>query len=505
MSSARHRLRGPPADLEEDFAALLRPEPTTVNENGTVRFGDSLLLLSHGTELPLQADASTELQVVDDSHSQRRAFTAMILTTGRVLDPCARNSFSVARAKRKDDFAEDDLELHYGQHMRLLASNSMAGGQLLHLHLEEPASPEEPFSTPVLFPRAAPRTTWRVLPAPLPPPEEGKPPVRPPAMGQVVRVNEHVSLENVETGRVLMSATSGLVRNAFGAECEVFAEDYGRLKPFEVSDVEVRRQQATWSFVNEQWADAVNHAERGRTGGVHWKEDAGDDFAGVRAPVEEEEEDIPAFHPLVGSERQELEDRLGRLTRDPRAASVVERIWPAIRAQGVHGARKFRRSCVGADVIRQGVVAVHGFEGLLANLPVRLQPPEFARLCEAFESPSVPNSVDYLLLFQFLGGIMPEPRLDTLKRAYRRLKKASRGGHVTVETLMKNWNPRCYPGVSSQDDVKEARFDFATQWEVLHHDGHVSPEDFLQYYSDVSIVYQDSADFIEMLRVAWDL
>jgi len=141
------------------------------------------------------------------------------------------------------------------------------------------------------------------------------------------------------------------------------------------------------------------------------------------------------------------------------------------------------------------------------NLGVRLRPSEFGAVCEALSCVDTPDSVDYVLLFQYLGGgLIPESRLDTLKRAYRRLRRSASGDFVVVDTLLEIWSPRCYPGVASGDvEAKDAYRDFASQWEVLHHDGHVSPEDFLEYYRDVSIFYEDSADFIEMLRVAWDL
>mmetsp|Transcript_7426 Transcript_7426/g.23328 ORF Transcript_7426/g.23328 Transcript_7426/m.23328 type:complete len:518 (-) Transcript_7426:360-1913(-) len=494
---ARHRLRGPPlADLSEECSASLQPVPTTVNDDGTVRFGDSLMLLNHGTEIPLQADISRQVVVIDDSHSQRKEFTAVPLTTARVMHPCGRNCFSVARANRDDGFG-DSFEAHYGQHVRLLAC-SFLGDRLLYLHLEDPPSARLPRSNPVLLPRAAGRTIWRIMPGDVSAHREAV------ELARCVCVNEQVMLESVETGRLLMSATSSLVQTGFGAECSVYAEESKLHRPSDDKSVDEQRRCATWSFVNDRWADAVVELQQRHTGGFVWREDDGDDFQGSGLPPDDAA-DPPALQRLAGTERKRQEDQLALLARNPKAAICTRRVFPVLRAQGIHGSRRFRRSCISADIAGSGTIATHTFEGLLANFAVRVRPEEFTDLCEVFGSAD-PETVNYPAFFDFLRGIMSDQRIETLGRAYRKLRRTSSGACVTVDTLLKHWNPRCHPDVQAGTmDEQEACRDFASQWEVSHHDGHISPEEFLDYYRDVSACYDDSIEFIEMLRTAWDL
>lgn len=507
----RQRLRGPQAQkIPEEFKGVLTSVPTTVHDNGTVRFGDSLMLLNHKTEVLLQADISRQQRVVDDSHSQHKEFDAYYVTTGKVLHPCARNSFTVARADRKDGFGEN-LDIHYGQLVRILASNFL-DDKILYLHLQEDPTSQlrgVPSYYALLLPRAAGRTLWRVVPAPLPPIDPHsrflRAPTPPPVDGEVVRVNQRIWLENVETGRMLMSDLR-LMSNAFGMECRVFAR--GANEREEQTDAPGEgdlRVPATWSFVNDAWSDAVEEARANLTGRQQWKEDEGDDY--TQAEVKPRIEDPQALKPLEAYERKRLEDLHSYFSRHPKIA-VCDRIFPLLRSRGVHFIRKMRKMCEEADVLKDGTLPARAFEGVLACRMVRLKHQEFDDLCAVFAAGKSWDdpSINYEQFLGFMEGIMCEERLDTVRRAYRRLCQASSGGFVNIETLMALWNPQCSREVCDGTMSKrEAYQDFLSQWDAANADGHISPEEFLRYYRDVSMCYENTGEFVDMLKVAWDL
>merc|ERR1719506_679314 len=297
---ARQRLRGPDVDLlPENHVSLLSPTATTVNENGTVRFGDQLLLLNHATEVVLQADVSRTVKMIDESHSQRKEFDAVLVTTGKVLQPCSRNCFTVVRANRSDGFG-DSLNVHFGQEIRILASTFISD-QILYLHLHQ----QEQIA---LLPRAGAFTLWKVIEAPPPeqPPEGVVRPRDPaPLPGQAVRVNDRIALQNVQTGRLLMSHLR-LVSTGFGIECDTFAEAIG--SRHEVRRAELGEGLSTvegdgrlcgiWSFVNDAWVDLVDKtASENVQVGCKWKEDESDDFE--RGILEHnQDEKTEAFNPI---------------------------------------------------------------------------------------------------------------------------------------------------------------------------------------------------------------
>lgn len=490
-SGARHRLRGPGKDkVKPEHAAMLEPLPTTVSEHGVIRFGDSLLLLNHSTEILLQADTSRKWKAVDDSHSAHREFEVYPVTTGAMLRPCARNSFSVVRADRNDGYG-DDLEVHYEQPVRLLAS-ALLSGELLYLHLEAPDGP------PVLMPRAAGRTLWRLLPVPS---EQGRGHTAKAVAGQVVRVHECVLLENVVTGRMLVSSTAAeFQETGFGLECCAFVSN----TPGEIERRPETLRDGTWSFVNEIWVDAVHAAVDARTGGVKWKDDEGDDFRAGREFVKQTIDDHPALLPPEDSERARQEQLHNEMCQDPRVAACA-RIFQILRARRPHGVRKARVMCLNADIGRSGCLPARIFEGVFTSM-VRMTPREFEDLCAVFDAKEDSPAVNYDLFFWFLAGVWPEPRLEVVRRAYRKLALMATDRSVTADDLIQHWNAKCSPEVQrGLMDEKEADADFLSQWVAVHANGHVSAEEFIEYYRDVSTTYDDSAEFVKMVIDAWDL
>eukprot|EP00927_Polykrikos_kofoidii_P026474 TRINITY_DN23555_c0_g1_i1.p1 TRINITY_DN23555_c0_g1~~TRINITY_DN23555_c0_g1_i1.p1 ORF type:complete len:534 (+),score=69.39 TRINITY_DN23555_c0_g1_i1:93-1694(+) len=521
VASARYRLQGP-RFVQEEFARDLNSVPTTVNEEGSVRFGDSLLLLHHGTEVLLQADRSLK-DAVPSGVASRGETVAMRLTTGRALLPCARNSWMAARADRSDGFM-DSLDVHYGQEICILTSPSLFD-EALYLHLE--AGPKVEGASqlvPMLVSRGARRARWRVLPAPRSyshvQGNEAARNIEPaiPTLGQVVRVNESVSLESVSCAGYLLVSDIKLVHTAFGAECEVFGEIPPTAWPSDtiMSDAHTRidgPKRATWSFVNDVWADRVAAVEALRRGPIEWKDEIGDNFAEQNVRVEPEIGQ-PPFQPPSSSERQRRESLVAELARKPESA-FVGRIFAALRAKGgMHGVRRARRACRVADTspsarldgsgVVGGSISVSAFKGILGSRGVLLQSRELDALCRAFHAED--DVMNYSLFFDCMEGSISNVRCGVIERAYRKLQRVAQGSFVTVDDLLANWNPRCYPEVVAGElEQKEAFQDFFSQWEVGHHEGRISAEDFMSYYSDVSMAYADSDQFIEMLRTAYDL
>eukprot|EP00747_Dinoflagellata_sp_TGD_P213128 gnl/TRDRNA2_/TRDRNA2_86126_c0_seq3.p1 gnl/TRDRNA2_/TRDRNA2_86126_c0~~gnl/TRDRNA2_/TRDRNA2_86126_c0_seq3.p1 ORF type:complete len:551 (-),score=112.65 gnl/TRDRNA2_/TRDRNA2_86126_c0_seq3:175-1767(-) len=512
-SSARFRLRGPrDLTLPEEFRSVLTRVPTTINDTGSMRFGDSLLVLSYGSQVPLQSDISRQVQVVDEHRAQSKSCDAFCVTTGKVLHPCARNSFSVVRADRNDGYG-DDLDVHYGQSVRILASSFLCE-EILYVYLE--ANSTSSMSPVFLTKASSPAGTfWRIVPTDQPSDPVERVAHRRAAVaqanGMVVHVNQKVALEHVSTGRVLMSDVS-LVNTGFGLECRVFAADRtsiphlrGKLGPDEPCEMSVVH--TAWSFVNDDWADRVEERELARTGGQNYKEDQGDDFLEKRRK-QAEKPDHPVLLPLKGAERKQQENLISRLSQSS-SSSYCQRIFQLLRAGGTHSVRKIRRMCVGADVSNEGSLPMRVFEGIIATRPfARLQPAEVAALQKAFATAAGPDAerIDYKCFFEFMEGIMPDLRVETVRKAYRKLELHADGGFVTIDYLMDMWHEQCCKEViGGQLEPKEAYQEFFSQWEVADSDGIISPEEFMRYYRDVSMTYEDTGEFCEMMRVAWDL
>lgn len=107
---------------------------------------------------------------------------------------------------------------------------------------------------------------------------------------------------------------------------------------------------------------------------------------------------------------------------------------------------------------------------------------------------------------EFLIGIrgdLNDRRKKLVRMAFDRLDK-DKSGSVTVDELMEvydvSWNPEVKAGKKTP---KEAMKDFMAQWDRLDQDGVVTPEEFEDYYKEVSASI-DGDDYFElMIRNAW--
>jgi hypothetical protein len=456
------------ANLPVYLQKTLSPAPTSQSHDGGLHFGDSLMLLSHCTECLLQADVSDQELIVDHTHSQKKEFNAISLTTGKVLYSCPRNIFSICRVNDNDGY-DSNPAVHYGQPIRI-SINTYLSDKVMYLYVSDVEAAKE--RRALLFPRPAKWTLWRIIPQNQEKLAE--------MTGQPVLINEPICLESIDTGCLLMSDHVTYV-NRYGNEFRAFAEPK-----------RAHCETGIWSFVDESWTQAVLAAARREGAG---DEAEGDVFAVPTTDILE--------HP-----EQAASQELDSLSADMATASysVCQRIFPMLRARGMHGVRKTRRMCFGADINRDGSVPVRTFEGILAYMSVRLSQEELVKIQELFSPAPDSDMVDYLRFFRLMELKMPEVRLQALRDAYKKLSGKAKGAMVNITDIQEHWSPSCYPEVQSGEwPESEAYQDFLRQWEVHSADGSVSPADFLDYYRDVSMAIESNAVFVEMVRRAWDL
>eukprot|EP00929_Paragymnodinium_shiwhaense_P036658 TRINITY_DN19611_c0_g1_i3.p1 TRINITY_DN19611_c0_g1~~TRINITY_DN19611_c0_g1_i3.p1 ORF type:complete len:564 (+),score=89.03 TRINITY_DN19611_c0_g1_i3:58-1749(+) len=497
-------------DLDVKLKPLLEPAPTTVSDDGTIRFGDSLCILNHGTEVLLQAETST-------SSPWGRSG---VPTTGKILQPCARNTFSLARADRSDGYGESELHVHYGQLVNILASSFLTS-EVLYLHMEGGSlAGGGAGSSPAGFAtRCARQARWRVLPAPRPGSEHvpGKETPTTAAaavsaaelIGQVVRVNEAVAFQFVGCGRLLASDMN-MVKTEFGRECHV----YGAIPPssWPAQDNPLGPRRATWSFVNDVWADAVaeKEAQLGSAMaasiwlGAAKGSDRDPDFKEVvRLRHMQEIDSMTVFKGTDGDRRQERQENLSMLQSNGLGLHICERVFRELRANGVHGVVKARRNCVLADAGRTGMIPDKVFLGVLTSHGIYLLATEYQTMQQALGVTD--GFVSYTKFFDLMEGVgMTEARRDEVRKAYSKLHAQKQDRQVTVEDLMRHWRPQCYPEILAGTMPEVDAFqDFFAQWTTIGADGIVSPETFYEYYRDVSMTFVQEWDFIDMMKRAW--
>jgi len=89
--------------------------------------------------------------------------------------------------------------------------------------------------------------------------------------------------------------------------------------------------------------------------------------------------------------------------------------------------------------------------------------------------------------------------------AFKKLDKTG-DGVVTIEDLSLAYDvthdPDFKSGLKSKKEILE---DFLKQWETKRIDGRVTPDEFIEYYNDVSASIDDDDYFELMIRNAWHI
>merc|ERR1719387_3160755 len=161
------------AGAAELLKKTLVQAPCTHAGDGTVHFGDSLMLCSQRTNCPLQADVTCEIPVYDDTFSSKKEFTATSLSTGKIMYACPRNVFTLSRATDDDGYWADPV-VHYGQAIRITANLSLCDRPMYVYagvleertdaqQAEENEGDARSLATACLFPRAARRAVWNIV------------------------------------------------------------------------------------------------------------------------------------------------------------------------------------------------------------------------------------------------------------------------------------------------------------------------------------------------------
>jgi len=434
----------------------------------------------------LHADVADAVKVNDKTRADA---TGMSLSTGRMIAACVRNVFTISRVSDADGFA-DSAYVHYGQAFRLGASPALHD-RPLYLYSNHTSDTQEAIEGACMYPRAGVRTHWRALRTE--PASDGD---------SVVPLRAALRLQNVDTGQILQS--DSVVRmNSYGNEWRVFSSSLEEVDG--AGDSCSSKSSSSWSFVDSRWAEGVVEAARAIVEGTASNDEqisalgsaacitSGDGYVDpgelLRDPVRR------ADHEL-----QTMESKGGAVY------AVLAQLYPKIRRAGMHEVRHLRRMCMAADVELKGYITVYSFQGILSFKAFRVKEEEMQQLATLFETAPASGIIDYRRFFKLMAPTMAPMRIEVVKDAYALLQKHATAGFVEVPDLQKKWNPQCHPEVQRGEMTSvEAKQDFLQQWQITSAEGHISWEEFLDYYQDVSAAVEDDSLFVELVRRAWGL
>mmetsp|Transcript_129208 Transcript_129208/g.313888 ORF Transcript_129208/g.313888 Transcript_129208/m.313888 type:complete len:431 (+) Transcript_129208:94-1386(+) len=144
------------------------------------------------------------------------------------------------------------------------------------------------------------------------------------------------------------------------------------------------------------------------------------------------------------------------------------------------------------------------FKNCLVDYGLSFTETEFFSLWRYFDRDGN-NFVDYDEFLRGVRGEMNARRRAIVDVAFGRLDKTG-DGEVTIADLQTCYDTSQHPDVISGKSTRdEVLADFLSQWDRTVRDGKVTPDEFAEYYNDISASVFDDDEFELIIRNAWHI
>jgi calcyphosin len=214
-------------------------------------------------------------------------------------------------------------------------------------------------------------------------------------------------------------------------------------------------------------------------------------------------EEFSSWFAIRGSGNNPNVNPVFGIQREP-PNQVLKKILDTLKARGANGIRGlgivFRRMDNNGDKKMDRNEFMWG----LRENGHTLSPSEFERIFKYFDKNN-DGKVSYDEFLRGIRGDLNERRSALIMQAYRKLDRTG-DGVVNLEDIAGQmdvtFHPKFKSGEMSKNDILN---EFMAQWDTQKRDGQVTPEEFLDYYKDVSASIDEDDYFELMIRNAWHL
>ena len=183
---------------------------------------------------------------------------------------------------------------------------------------------------------------------------------------------------------------------------------------------------------------------------------------------------------------------------------TMERLRTTLAIRGAKGIIGLGRSFRIMDDDGSKSLSPYEFSKAMADFGMSLSEAEVKAIFAAFDG-NHDGVVSYDEFLHEVKGPMNPARKALVAKAFAKLDKTG-DGQITIDDIAGTYNARKDPRViSGKKTENEVLAEFLDTFDVGNHDGMVSPEEFEQYYSNVSASIDDDAYFSLMMWNAWNL
>ncbi len=434
---------------QDKYARSFKKVPQTFRADGTLEFGDKIMLANKFTKGFLSFDLGDKVATQEEAYA--------CTSNPKVTEPVARSMFIIEREDEEDGF--EGNKIHFGQKIRF-RSNPIIIAKPLYLHSQQ--------ISPLGYSRFSRNqevcmdvqkiynTVWEV--------EHFDPNTRLEKMGLLVESNNPIIIKHCATCHYLASDLLEY-RNDFGTEYEVNVHCYSAKNKSQ--NLELEAKGAISSGMPTKFVEEKNL----------WSICTSPD---------------PKFD-------YEIED-----DQKYTIQTLLKDLKAKLLQRGAYGIRGLGRIFRILDDNTNHQLDAFEFKNGLMDYGFALTDQQAEQVIKFFDKDN-DGQVHFDEFLRYLKGDINEFRRGLIMQAYDKLD-INGDGTVTLDDVAKLYDASQHPDVLSGKCTPEQVYqEFMSMWDTQEADGIVTRDEFIEYFRDVSASIDTDEYFKVMITNAWKL
>jgi len=211
------------------------------------------------------------------------------------------------------------------------------------------------------------------------------------------------------------------------------------------------------------------------------------------------------FKEFIRAFERYFDSRAGESNATPdKLASIKEDLKNALLAKGASSVANLAKTFREMDEDGSKNLSLSEFKKGVLGFGLDLDPNDVRLLFNSFDK-NGDGQLSYMEFMAVVRGELPPQRLRLIRQAFQVLDKTGTQT-IDLEDVKQVYDPSNHPDVMSGSmSPDEALMQFLDTFDGHDHDGHVSFDEFMDYYSNVSASVDDDDTFECMLKTEWNL
>eukprot|EP00658_Telonema_sp_P-2_P008810 TRINITY_DN13330_c0_g1_i1.p1 TRINITY_DN13330_c0_g1~~TRINITY_DN13330_c0_g1_i1.p1 ORF type:complete len:456 (+),score=79.37 TRINITY_DN13330_c0_g1_i1:153-1520(+) len=184
------------------------------------------------------------------------------------------------------------------------------------------------------------------------------------------------------------------------------------------------------------------------------------------------------------------------------ALTTLERVKDIfIKTGSIYSGRAMWRTIRNFDMDGNGIIIGGELRAGLDRYGISMDDSEFAELMQYFDS-DFDGTIDLVEFMSALRGNLNSMRMKAVERAFDEIDR-DHSGEISIHELQSCYDPRVHPDVLLGKIDREQAMELFISTLDPNSDGTITKQEFLNFFADVSLAFDDDQRFLAHVRGMW--